>query len=102
MEETARALGAVSECQGQRPRSGQESRDAGDHLSEGAGLWSVAVSLFGRALTDEPVGCPPHARLSQYWRIITTPAAALRASTSGRAPPRGRGYTSSRSPQRPG
>src|SRR6266446_3791155 len=52
VEEPARALGAVSECQGQRPRSVQESRYAGDHLSEGAGLWRVAVSLFGRALTD--------------------------------------------------
>src|SRR5262249_13214321 len=51
MEEPARAVGAVSECQRQRAWSVQESRHAGDHLSEGTCLWRVAVSLFGRALT---------------------------------------------------
>src|SRR4029450_8984132 len=59
MEEPARAVGAVSECQGQRPRSVQEIRYAGDHLSEGAGLWRVAAPLFGRALTDFGARCPP-------------------------------------------
>ena len=43
MEEPARAVGAVSERQGQRPRSVQEAGHASDRLPEGAGLGELLL-----------------------------------------------------------
>ena len=54
MEESARAVGAISERQGQRARTVQEPRPPGDRLSEGFRVRTAAAAVFAGTLTGAP------------------------------------------------
>src|SRR5258705_10539366 len=54
MEEPARAVGAISERQGQRARTVQETRHPGDRLPEGFCVRTVAAAVFGETVTTRP------------------------------------------------
>jgi branched-chain amino acid transport system substrate-binding protein len=54
MEESARAVGAISERQGQRARTVQETRHPGDRLSEGFRVRTAAAAVFAGTLTGAP------------------------------------------------